>query len=652
MSTIAIEDLERLSLVSRLGRPVKAGDSTLRFRAILEGIAGEQFLVDPFSAYAETVTVASYENRDANLTGGVLYTHNVNAPVIRKKFAEFLATNLESVSLAANAIAAATAVTLTNVLNGMGNATHWIVIDPYTVECEVRRAGTVSGNIVTFTTPLAYTHSENDPVLLVDKPALNVKWFGAKGDGVSDDTVPLQRAWDQLPTGTQSYGALNLGATDQYLITDQLNWRDKSFITVYGNGARIITKAGVSYANKCLVNFGGSAYCQVSQLYIQSNNYSVAPAAGLVLGRTSGGFHGGFFHGSHISVTGYFSCAAYYNVGSECSTFISSVFENYLGDGAFIGNDDTQSLLGVSAGQLTGWYYGCIFHGFAAGHHCVKLRGYVADHAFIGCYGVPGLGGHVFHCEAGAGAIKYISNITIDNFRHEYASGDNSDTRFIYNDADEVLGGLSIRGVTWSNTGIAGDDPDYIYEFHGSVNDLWLFMRPNTFNKKALLINSDCVLTNAKVWGDKGTGGVNQVTVEAGATINRSNFYWPNGIYPYDATPAGMNLVQHVPGFVGNSDNAVIFAEGDTTPTVGGGLHFQTGNTNPTTITDFDDGFDGQEIFVIFLDNQTTLNFANFTAGSNLSGNDGANYTTHLYDVLKAVKHGGYWYCEIIQSKF
>jgi hypothetical protein len=184
---------------------VKAGDSTLRFRAILEGIAGEQFLVDPFSAYAETVTVASYENRDANLTGGVLYTHNVNAPVIRKKFAEFLATNLESVSLAANAIAAATAVTLTNVLNGMGNATHWIVIDPYTVECEVRRAGTVSGNIVTFTTPLAYTHSENDPVLLVDKPALNVKWFGAKGDGSTNDDTPLTRVIEACSDGDTIY---------------------------------------------------------------------------------------------------------------------------------------------------------------------------------------------------------------------------------------------------------------------------------------------------------------------------------------------------------------------------------------------------------------------------------------------------------------
>lgn len=78
------------------------------------------------------------------------------------------------------------------------------------------------------------------------------------------------------------------------------------------------------------------------------------------------------------------------------------------------------------------------------------------------------------------------------------------------------------------------------------------------------------------------------------------------------------------------------FADGDTTPSVLDESVFKTANTSPTTITAFDDGVEGQEIFIL-LDANTTL-----TDGGTLKLNGGLSGSAD--DTITLVKIGSNWY--------
>ncbi|MFN3075385.1 MAG: hypothetical protein ABT940_00615 [Alphaproteobacteria bacterium] len=87
----------------------------------------------------------------------------------------------------------------------------------------------------------------------------------------------------------------------------------------------------------------------------------------------------------------------------------------------------------------------------------------------------------------------------------------------------------------------------------------------------------------------------------------------------------------------------VTFTNGDATPAVSGGTVFKTANTAPTTITMFDSGVDGQTIWVLINDANTTIDFT----GTNLKGNAGADWSPTTGDTLQAVFVSPSWYCRI-----
>jgi len=90
----------------------------------------------------------------------------------------------------------------------------------------------------------------------------------------------------------------------------------------------------------------------------------------------------------------------------------------------------------------------------------------------------------------------------------------------------------------------------------------------------------------------------------------------------------------------------------DTSPSVKDDYEpkfWYTANTVPTLINDFDDGFSGQDIVIFVHDAFTTFDFT----GSNLKGNNGADYIASSGDVIRAIlfaEFGNtYWYCVIIK---
>ena len=80
------------------------------------------------------------------------------------------------------------------------------------------------------------------------------------------------------------------------------------------------------------------------------------------------------------------------------------------------------------------------------------------------------------------------------------------------------------------------------------------------------------------------------------------------------------------------------FADADATPSVMAGKSFRTSNTGPTSITDFDDGFDGQEIIIRGNDANTTI-----ADGASLRLNANANFVMTQNDIIALINNGGIW---------
>lgn len=82
--------------------------------------------------------------------------------------------------------------------------------------------------------PLDYEDKAGRYLRVCDPTHLNVKWFGAKGDGSSDDTMAIQAAIDALPTN----GGEVILPGGQYAVTDTLHIGD-------GDGTTPSTKNGI-----------------------------------------------------------------------------------------------------------------------------------------------------------------------------------------------------------------------------------------------------------------------------------------------------------------------------------------------------------------------------------------------------------------------
>jgi len=91
------------------------------------------------------------------------------------------------------------------------------------------------------------------------------------------------------------------------------------------------------------------------------------------------------------------------------------------------------------------------------------------------------------------------------------------------------------------------------------------------------------------------------------------------------------------------SQPEVTLTADSATPTVQYVTEFVTANTVATSITNFTDGVDGQEITVRVNDANTTFDFTS----SSLKGNVGVDFLATSGDVLFAKKQGSNWYCTI-----
>lgn len=123
---------------------------------------------------------------------------------------------------------------------------------------------------------------------------------------------------------------------------------------------------------------------------------------------------------------------------------------------------------------------------------------------------------------------------------------------------------------------------------------------------------------------DSGTEGSGHIVIgNIGDGVTDSN----------SVEPADANFV-----FMNRTMTTKNFTDADATPSVLGQRVFAFANTGATTVTQFDDGVENQEI-VVKLDANTTIQH-----GSNIKLASGADYSGSANDMLTLMKIGNVWY--------
>lgn len=94
-----------------------------------------------------------------------------------------------------------------------------------------------------------------------------------------------------------------------------------------------------------------------------------------------------------------------------------------------------------------------------------------------------------------------------------------------------------------------------------------------------------------------------------------------------------------IPPMALHNAGIITFGNNDTTPSVKQGHAFYADNSSGTTITDFDDAMDGQEITISFSNSNTTIQH---NAAVRLSG--GSNFAATSNDTISLVYYNNFWF--------
>ena len=409
--------------------------------------------------------------------------------------------------------------------------------------------------------------------------------FGATGDGVTDDTVAVQDAIDAAPVGSTVFfpaGTYKVSSLDL----------DKN-VTLLGVGWRVQVSQAFGHASYTdPLNFDGSVL-----LVTDTTGYGLdvnATASRRVWLR-------------HLAIIGPGSGTS---TGLRCGN-ASSMHGGLENVGIYNFATLLEAPFLISAAIYDLHLRGCQTGIYApAGGSCNANTWINTDIGFSSSYAI----------RIDAGLVNTFQGGTLQNISGTagaYTVGDSTHFSGWYSEAVTATNSFVLAGTGGSLTNSRWTPGDGGVTVSGNRNRLDGLRGGST----ALTV------TGSDNVGDAITGF---------ATPSDSGLR--NTIEPQNS--AGGRRTMHG----GLIHRVVAFANGDTTPSVLGANIFTCANTGATSITDFDDGIDGQEIKVK-LDNNTTLVHA--SALMRLAG--AANITGTTSDMVTLVSIGGIWY-EVARS--
>jgi len=181
--------------------------------------------------------VFSYYNIDASPDGTeyvLVDDANTTKRVTLSNIAALQGATSMATALAAAPSAGATSVSVDAVPAGLTLNKAWAIIDPWTVQAELRAITGITGTTLTVAA-LGFSHAADDVVLITTEPTLNVRWFGAVGDNSTNDAPAIQAAVDQMSDGMSL-----VFVAGTYRITTKITVDAKSDIRLIGQGGTIV----------------------------------------------------------------------------------------------------------------------------------------------------------------------------------------------------------------------------------------------------------------------------------------------------------------------------------------------------------------------------------------------------------------------------
>lgn len=465
----------------------------------------------------------------------------------------------------------------------------FVVIDPWTVECEIKRVSSISGSTITLSTNLAYNHASGDTVFYSSLARFDVTLFGAKGNDSTDDTAAIQAAiTGAIAISTSTDDAEVWIPQGTYKITDTLD--ATGGVVIRGQGMRPALKC---YHADARLEIGGGT--QVHTLYVNGNETGTTGI------KVVGGNEGLI---SDVLIVN----AVTYGLWLDSTTANMEIHR--------LATNGCPTAVWME-GAVACWFYACNFYDSTT----------------------------VFDFSGGTTYQTIVRDSWFETFDTAFLWDETSDNAITY--------GLVVSGCYFLSTNGGGSYTARVAKTlaannTNSVKILGARFEQNLFNMTAakylfevdwntytgggenrfLLIASENYLligTNTTAWFSSDNTTVTYV---------RAVFDNNTGLASKPLTDTPTNPIANVEAFTAN----------DATPSVlTQAAAYYTANSGGTTITAFDDGYPGQVIRVLILDANTTIDFT----GTTLKGNAGSDWTPGNGDWLEGVFNGTNWYCSV-----
>lgn len=464
---------------------------------------------------------------------------------------------------------------------------------------------------------------------------VNVLDYGATGDGVTDDTTGFQAAL----TAAAAAGVELVVPAGRYILSNQLTASSADTIKIVGSGSGLTELVWTDVAT----SGGGLALTYTNKLYptnvsgltlLTQSGFASGDIALKIIGPNTPSITNLGPQVSDIIIRGDAPASDTWDIGMEFYDCWYIVAEQFT----IKGLDDATAPFDATVG--------------------VKLSG--CQVTFMSNF-------NIFHVETGiieaSGSADHGEGFT---FQHFEIVGVNNGI-VLTNGAADPGTNIGPGHINAYALGIELDD-----QHQTAIHDMLIYktqLSVTAFVGISMLTCASCNIHNNFILGLGGAGAANNtIGIKVAGPTSFDNAIYNNQFYDFAA--GGTNYGVYVTAAAATTrvyDNAsdgsvtclVIdstdktniasnnlprdnetFVANDATPSVGNalGVRFDTANSAPTSITNFDDGFTGQQIVIMFNDANTTL-----VHGATLILRGGVNYVAISGDIFTFIKDATLW---------